>query len=547
MQVPRLPFLILALLACRLVHAQATDSLAPAIEQQLASEAAATLSRFDAPGTLETLRSIYAKRGYAPLWLHEQAPTPQASALVAKLRAADTFGLRVADYDSSVIESWLSAPTPSGAAQFEVALSASALRFVGHLHSGRIDPADVGFELTERRAALDASIVLEELAGTSDLDAALGRIEPHFLRYQLLKTALARYRSLAAANDLPPLPAINGPSVKPGAAYAGVDALRRRLIAFGDLDAAAPADSGAAVLDESLVAGLKSFQERHGLAQDGALGKQTYLALTVPLEVRVRQIELTLERWRWLPEFETPPILVNLPLFRLFAFRTTVDREADILQMDVIVGQTFPRTQSPVFAAQMKYLVFRPYWDMPRSIVQRETLPKIRANPDYLAQHQMELVRGQGDDSPVVPATPENIEALAAGKLRLRQQPGPENALGAIKFMAPNAYNVYLHSTPAQQLFQETRRAYSHGCIRVSDPAALALHILKSEPGEWTPEKIAAALNGPPNQRVYLTKPIELMILYGTASATESGRVRFFEDLYGHDRKLDQVLKARND
>jgi murein L,D-transpeptidase YcbB/YkuD len=286
---------------------------------------------------------------------------------------------------------------------------------------------------------------------------------------------------------------------------------------------------------------LRSAQ-RHGISPDGVLGKGTYAALTTSFAKRVRQIDLTLERWRWLPPFETPPIIVNIPQFRLFAFRTTEDRVADILQMDVIVGKTYPRTQTPVFESDMRYVVFRPYWDVPPSILRNEMLPKIRANPRYLAAQRLQIVNGQGDDSPVVPPSPEAIEALAAGKLRLRQMPGEDNALGLVKFMFPNVYNVYLHSTPAHRLFKESVRAFSHGCIRVSDPLALATHVMRDEPGDWTRDKIDATMNGAKTVRVNLQHPIRVLILYGTALATEAGPVLFFNDLYGLDQKLERQL-----
>jgi murein L,D-transpeptidase YcbB/YkuD len=257
----------------------------------------------------------------------------------------------------------------------------------------------------------------------------------------------------------------------------------------------------------------------------------------------VRQIDLTLERWRWLPPFQTPPIIVNIPQFRLFAFRTTEDRVTDILQMDVIVGKTYARTQTPVFESDMRYVVFRPYWDVPPSILRNEMLPKIRANPGYLAAQRLQIVNGQGDNSPVVPPSPAAIEGLAAGQYRLRQMPGEDNALGLVKFMFPNTYNVYLHSTPAHRLFQESVRAFSHGCIRVSDPLALAVHVMRDEPGEWTREKIDATMNGTSNSvRVNLQHPINVLILYGTALATEAGPILFFDDIYGHDKKLEKLL-----
>lgn len=256
----------------------------------------------------------------------------------------------------------------------------------------------------------------------------------------------------------------------------------------------------------------------------------------------VRKIDLTLERWRWLPPFQTPPIVVNIPEFRLFAFRTTADRAASILQMDVIVGRTFPRMRTPVFAADMKSVIFRPYWDVPHSITIREMLPKIRANPDFLAAQHLEIVQSGGAGTEILPPTPGSLEALASGAARLRQRPGPDNALGLIKFDLPNFHDVYLHSTPPQQLFQEPRRAFSHGCIRVSDPVGLAVYVLRDTPGDWSSQKIEAAMNGTETRRVPLARPIRVMIVYATVLAKEDGEVLFFSDLYGQDRRLERLL-----
>jgi len=187
-------------------------------------------------------------------------------------------------------------------------------------------------------------------------------------------------------------------------------------------------------------------------------------------------------------------------------------------------------------------VVLRPYWDVPPSITRNEMLPKIRANPGYLAAQRLQIVNGQGDNSPVVPPSPAAIEGLAAGKLRLRQMPGEDNALGLVKFMFPNTYNVYLHSTPAHRLFKESVRAFSHGCIRVSDPLALATYVMRDEPGGWTREKIDATMSGSTTVRVNLEHPIRVLILYGTALATEAGPILFFDDLYGLDRKLEHQL-----
>jgi murein L,D-transpeptidase YcbB/YkuD len=295
-------------------------------------------------------------------------------------------------------------------------------------------------------------------------------------------------------------------------------------------------------LDAELVLGLQHYQARHGLEPDGSLGPATFAALTTPIAVRVRQIELTLERWRWLPPFDTPPIVVNIPEFQLFAFSTTADRVASILQMPVIVGQAYADKRTPIFVGDLKYVVFRPYWDVPRSILLREMLPKIRANPDYLAKEHLEIVAGASDQSPVVAPTPANIADLAAGQLRLRQRSGPDNSLGLIKFIFPNGHDVYMHSTPARRLFSESQRAFSHGCIRVSDPAALAVFVLRNAVPSWSRAEIDAAMQAGDNRRVALRQPIHVMILYGTALATEAGPVQFFADIYGLDAKLERLL-----
>lgn len=520
-------------------------------------EALGCLGPSDPHGMRQALRAIYAGRDASPLWLGPRGPTAQALALLARLRAADAYGLRPQDYASAAIAELPSIHGPAATdqvarwARSDVALTAAALRLVADLHFGRVDPRQAGFQLDAPREPFDLAAAVERLAATVDVGGVLASIEPQFYHYKLLEVALQRYRELAERPSLKQLPAPARP-VRKGDSYPGTPALRRLLAAVGDLPEAGAGATGhrdgrslttpRLRIDAPLAAAIAKFQARHGLTADGVLGKATYAALTTPFAHRVRQIELTLERWRWLPAFDSPPIIVNIPQFRLFAFRSTADRKASILQMDVIVGKRYPRFQTPVFAADMKYVVFRPYWDIPYSIMRREMLPEIRANPAYLAREHLEIVAGETDAAQPLPATAENIEALAAGKLRLRQQPGPDNALGLIKFMFPNHYNVYLHSTPAHQLFNESRRAFSHGCIRVSDPVALAEHVLRNATGDWTRERIQAAMDGARTQRVSLVKPIRVMILYGTVLATESGDVLFFDDIYGGDRRLEALL-----
>jgi murein L,D-transpeptidase YcbB/YkuD len=527
--------------------AQAADDQAvgAAIRNLLTQTGAQVTTGPQSPGEGTTLRALYASHQFAPLWGGAAAPSRQATEMLQTLLSADTYGLRPRDYMHAPLSDPGngSARDDAGrAARFDVALSEATVRFITHLHYGRVDPRAAGFNFARPHSELDTAALLGQLAATDDAQRVFSSIEPQFYHYRLLKEALRPYRALARDPTLWRLPAPQRRSVKPGEPYAGTAQLRRLLHALGDLPDDAQQSGAEAAMDPDLVSALQRFQERHGLLPDGALGRATFAALTVPLPQRVRQIELTLERWRWLPVLTTPPIIVNIPQFRLFAFQSTQDRKAQILQMDVIVGRTYPGLNTPVFAADMKYVIFRPYWDVPYSITRREMLRAIRANPHYLQEQHLEIVRGTADPGGAVPPTVENLRALASGSLRLRQQPGVDNALGLVKFMLPNTYNVYLHSTPAHRLFSESRRAFSHGCIRVADPVALAAYVLRNAPGNWTPEAIRAAMNGPATLRVDLTRPIRVMVLYGTALATEAGPVLFFDDIYGHDRTLERLL-----
>ncbi len=525
------------------------ESVSAAIAQSLPQAQQLLSKSANAHGAAEALQQVYASADDAPLWSRQGEPSAAARALLGALRDADSYGLSAEEYAGAALTHELDAlpadePARAQAlGRFDARLSAAALHFIADLHFGRVSPEAAGFKLEQAPEPFDLAQALRSIAQASDVDGAVSAVEPTFYHYKRLKEALGLYRKLAQEHEheLAPLPPIKT-SVKPGEAYAGAAALRRRLELLGDLARREEPAADDTSFDADLSAGVRSFQARHGLNADGVLGKGTLAALNVPLAQRIRQLALTLERCRWLVPFKTPPIIVNIPQFQLFAFRTTEDLAADILQMPVIVGRTYAHSQTPVFEGNMRYVVLRPYWDVPYSITKREMLPKIQADPNYLARQRLELVNGQGDNSPVVAPTPENLQLLAAGKLRLRQQPGEDNALGLAKFMFPNSYNVYLHSTPAQQLFNETVRAFSHGCIRVADPLSLATLVLKDAPGDWTREKIQAAMNGTGMQRINLTQPINVLILYATALATEGGPVLFFEDLYGYDRKLEQQL-----
>ena len=478
------------------------------------------------------------------LWMRDRSLTASASALLTEMRDAEKYGLRSHDYGADRLAQRAASLTTvvgEGAlATLDRDISHTVARFVTHLHSGRISPRAVGHDLDVPHSEPDIAVAVRALAQSQAPLEVLADYEPAFHHYDLLRAALSHYRALAAGPQPAPLPTSGRPSVKPGESYTGMAGLRARLVQLGDLEKSALGQSGD-LLDAVTSMALVRFQVRHRLDVDGALGRATLDALNVPLTKRVRQIELSLERSRWLPSrLASPPIIVNIPQFELFAFRTTEDREADILIMDVVVGKVFPQNNTPVFVSDMRQVVLRPYWDVPRSILVGELLPQMKANPNWVANNGFEIVRGQGDDGIVVPQTSESVASLARNELRLRQKPGPRNALGNAKFLFPNRYNVYLHDTPSQGAFAQSRRAASHGCVRVIDPPALARHVLRNNP-EWTPARIDAAMNAETGTRINLAQPIRVFLIYATALAVEDGRVLFFEDIYHHDGKLEKV------
>ena len=440
------------------------------------------------------------------------------------------------------------AAVPDAAASpqvFERDLDAAMRRYMHDVHLGRVDPRALGFKVVRPGAAgPDFAALLQAAAAAGRLPQMTNELRPQLAQYAMLREALARYRVLAADGSLGRLP-VTLP-VKRGEAAAGATTLHRLLVALGDL----PADTQTPTVhdpesdDAALADGVRRFQARHGLADDGVIGRATLAALNVPLAYRVRQLEMALERLRWLPDLDAQPFIgINIPMFRLWAWDPAAPDSAPI-NMSVVVGRAL-NTQTPMLLEEMRYLVFRPYWNLPRSIVRNEVLPAMAHDPGYLQRHEMEIVRGGGDDAQAVAASSENLAALRDGSLRLRQRPGSKNSLGLVKFIFPNDANVYLHDTPATQLFGRARRDLSHGCVRVEDPVALAKGVLKDQPG-WTRESIQDAMAGTSPLRVDLTRPLPVILFYMTAMVMPADlTLHFADDIYGQDRKLARALASQ--
>ena len=425
-----------------------------------------------------SLQKFYEPTGYPPAWVREGQPVPQALSLIERFRNAGKKGLEPEDYDASRWEKRiheLQGPSKGLAmARFDVALTVCTMRYVSDLRIGRINPQHFNFGLSVEGKKYDLA---------------------QFLHGRILTTS-----------DLP-------------------------------ADATPPGD--VQTYSGPLVDAVKRFQRRHGLDADGRLGPGTIKQLNVPIKDRVLQLQLTLERWRWLPaEFSAPPIIVNIPDFRL---RAVDENNKVVMDMRVVVGKAM-RTQTPVFTREMTYVVLRPYWNVPPSILRGEIVPAIQRDRNYIARRNYEVTTQGGKVVTSGQISDEVLAQLRAGELAVRQKPGPANALGLLKLIFPNEHNVYLHSTPSSGLFSRSRRDFSHGCIRVEKPAELAAWALRNNPG-WTLERVQQGMqNGKDDVTVNLAKRVPVFIVYGTALAYENGEVHFSDDIYGHDGKLAAAL-----
>ncbi|HEX6829170.1 MAG TPA: L,D-transpeptidase family protein [Burkholderiales bacterium] len=496
------------------------------------------------------MRRFYEPLGYQPAWFRDGRPRREVPEILAVLGAAGDEGLDPTDYGAIWLNGrWGAAAggkalDPAALAEFDTALSLGLFRYLSDVRFGRIKPLDVGFEFDVEREKPDLALLLRDALQRGTLPELLAQAEPKYPLYRRLKETLKRYRALTVQPLPVPQPPPATRKVEPGQPYAGAEELRRLLTAYGDL-APGAATGTAGIYDATLAEAVRGFQNRHGLAPDGVLGKATFAALNVPPAQRVRQIELALERMRWLPDLPQGPVIaINIPEFKLRAFDEEAGRLRLQFRSDIVVGKAL-NTRTPVFADQLEYVVFSPFWNVPPSIARNEIIPEIRKDPDYLLKHNMELVRSATAGPVEAALGDDTLEAIRRGELRVRQRPGEKNALGSVKFVFPNNMNIYLHDTPARSLFKRARRDFSHGCIRVSDPMGLARFVLRGIP-EWSDEAIEAAMRTGKEQYVRLKRGIPVVIFYTTVIVEEGGLVRFLPDIYGLDQELDLALKARD-
>jgi murein L,D-transpeptidase YcbB/YkuD len=493
----------------------------------------------------ETLRLFYQRRAFQPAWTDPTGPLAAADSLVAALKSAAAEGLRPQDYHLSSIVAGI-ARYHSGGRQrrvrdprllvdLEFLLTDAFLVYGAHCLAGRVDPVTIDPEWVAARRGGDLAAALEDALAGGQVRPALRGLLPAQPGYARLRAALARYRDIARKGSWKALP--EGPALHPGDVGPAVAALRARLQVTGDLVESGP-DSSRDVFDAEVTRAVQGFQQRHGLKVDAVVGAATRRALDVPAGERIGQILVNLERWRWLPaDLGRRHLLVNIADFHL----DLVEDGRRALTLPVIVGRTYRRT--PVFSARMTYLVFCPSWEVPPSLALQDIVPQIRKDPGYLERLGFQVLQGWGVAERAIDPDSVSWNRLPPDRFpyRLRQKPGPLNALGHVKFMFPNKFNVYLHDTPGRDLFSSSVRTFSSGCIRVQRPEELAEAVLAGDP-RWTPETIRSAMVENVEQTVPLPVPLPVHVLYWTVWVDEGGVVNFRADIYGRDRLLADAL-----
>ena len=485
------------------------------------------------------VESFYKGRNFQPAWSQNSHLT-QAEPLLRAIEEAYGDGLTPEYYHLGPLRSLVDkagkgpSTDPALLADLDILLTDAFLTLGCHLSGGCVNPVTMKAEWYAKRADVDVSSVLEQALNKKEIREALMRFRPDQGSYDRLRKALAQYRQMLLKGEWPQIS--DGPPLKLNSQTGRVSELKKRLAASGDFEA--DEFNGEYLFDEKLQWSVISFQKRHGLRADGVVGPATLNALNVPLKQRTRQIELNMERLRWiLGNKEQRAIVVNIANFEMYV----VENERSVLPMKVVVGKPFWNT--PVFTAKMTHLIINPSWNVPDSIAREEILEKIKKDRDYLAKQNMKVLRNWGSAEEIIDPDTIDWSKISAKRLiyRFRQEPGPLNPLGNLKFVLPNKFGVYLHDTSAKSLFSKDVRTLSHGCTRIEKPIELAEYLLQEDP-RWTRENIVAAIQEGTEQKVFIPHPLNVHFLYLTAWVDESATLQFRNDVYGRDRGLDEAL-----
>jgi murein L,D-transpeptidase YcbB/YkuD len=476
--------------------------------------------------SVQVLPALYERHDYNPLWTRRDS----VEQLFEVLDSIDLDGVDAADYHAATLDTLrtelakAAAPDAALTAQYDILLTDSLIRLGYHLLVGKVDPVELDnhWNMEYTIGDLDTTFRLATAIEQGRVSELVNDLRPHHPIYANLKAALAHYRDIARLGGWQAVP--EGATLKPGMSDPRVAALRQRLAATANLPSA---DVSSTLFDDPVEQGVKQFQRQHGLEADGLVGKGTLAAMNVPVEDRINQIRVNLERARW--------VLHNLPdeyvLTDIAGFRVTYVRDSKVVWTSrAQVGKPYRRT--PVFRSKISYLEINPTWTVPPTILYQDIIPKVQKDPDYLNRKDMRVLKsnGQAVDADTIDWSKYSGRGFP---YLIRQQPGPQNALGRIKFMFPNKHAVYLHDTPSKSLFERTQRAFSSGCIRVQNPYDFAELLLESD--EWRKERILEVVESQQTTRVNLPSPVTVILLYWTVNADAEGRVVFKKDIYNRD------------
>ena len=538
----RIVFILIALLWPAALFAVDTEEMQAAFLETLEMEPARLLGieghGIDSESIDVKLWELYHDNNLQGIWVSTNGPGKRANDILDALKGIGRHGLDPQHYFTDKIEKYWNKTDGVSLARLDILLTLGLRNYVWDLRYGRSEPRKLDPKLfaSARNVDVDWDQITEQALSTSDIASFLDEQVPPYSQYKRLMQTLAEYRAIKNKGGWDKVP--DGSLLKPDMENERVRLIRRRLAVTGDL---ASDHLDGLIYDNEVVEAVKAFQSRHGLTADGVVGPRTLSAMNVQVDSRIRQILVNMERYRWLSHrIEEPFIAVNIAGFRAGG----VNKGAIEIDMPVIVGKEFHKT--PVFSDTIKYIEFNPYWNVPTSIAMNSMVPKLKKNPNYLKERNFRVFSSWGPDARELDSTAldwKGMERSDIARLHIRQEPGPTNALGTVKFMFPNKYSVYLHDTPSHGLFKMEKRTFSHGCIRVSKPAELASYILGGEAKGWGMDPIKEIIASGKRKVVVLEKPFPVHILYRTVVVDpRNGDVHFREDVYGRDALLEKAL-----
>ena len=498
--------------------------------------------------TTSMLSRFYGRRNYLPAWISNDGPLPQVDALIKTIREANHEGLMPDEYNLGKIEDKLreirqrkdtNTPIdPSTLVSLDILLTEAFLTYGSHLLDGRVNPEKIEASWYPNRYEVDLVLLLQAALESNTVEESLRILIPEDQRYTRMRQALRRYRDIAARGGWDSV--LDGPKIKKGDSGARIQALRARLITEGYL--VPGLSKSREIFDDQLEQAISKYQDNHGLKVDGIVGRDTIASLNISVEERVRQMELNMERLRWLPkDLGKRYVLINIPNYQL----EVVENGKPVMIMRAVVGK--PSDPSPVLSSEITYLLLNPSWYVPSSIATSEILKELRTDPTYLAKNDIKVYKvADGTRQEINPDTVNWTQVSEKNfNYRFRQRPGSKNVLGRVKFIFPNPFDVYLHDTSSPELFAKFVRSFSHGCMRVEKPIELAEFLMRDD-AEWTRENILSAIDKRSEKTVWLPEPIPVNVVYLTAWVDENGSIQFRNDIYGLDKVLNEALNQRD-